>query len=557
MMVAAQTLSNSANVIIVTSGTVYNYSSHGPDMAMVEWNAADTAAKTQYIPPPRNGVTGARIVIKDGQGNAATYNITVLVFGSLGTIDDGSSYVISQNYGSVILENDGSGGYMVVAQANNSIGVSNPAAVVTAGGGIPYGFQIVGNRGIVQGYPGRSSDFGLAANRIEIRRQFVNSSAPISQVTALIQGFLMNPNGEILLGNDYTSETCVEKTTVGVSEELFSYGTNTPTIPAATGTSFVPTNPCSYIFAAGETFELRQGLVFPANSSNFVANLYVDNTTTDFSCISSSGISQVNGTGAMSVPVGGVATSTSGESFMSPILIGKSDFPVPSVLIVGDSIPLGIGDYTASNGSFRNGDVQGNSGFAARGLAGVKGFTLHMAKETIGSWQLQFTSSQYAPKMRYIWSYATHIIVAMGTNDIAASQTLSQLQTNLTALLTDMKEVFGPYGKPPKIAVSTIMPRTTSTDLWATAVNQSPATSGFAIGGTRDTYNAWIKTQVGLGLIDAVIDVNPFVQDPVVTYAWLTNGTANYPTTDGTHPSTALHILAAQAVNAWAVGIAP
>src|SRR5262249_9148167 len=114
----------------------------------------------------------------------------------------------------------------------------------------------------------------------------------------------------------------------------------------------------------------------------------------------------------------------------------------------------------------------------------------------------------------------------------------------------------GPYGKPLKVAQSLIMPRTTSSDSWATAANQT-SVSGFGVGELRDQFNAWVLTQVGGGLLDVVIDPNPYVEDQSHPSKWISNNSANYPTTDGVHPSSALHILAAQAVNSWALTITP
>ena len=55
--------------------------------------------------------------------------------------------------------------------------------------------------------------------------------------------------------------------------------------------------------------------------------------------------------------------------------------------------------------------------------------------------------------------------------------------------------------------------------------------------------------------LDAVIDANVCVEDPANPGKWVTTGAANYPTTDGTHPSPALHLLASQLVRAWASGL--
>jgi hypothetical protein len=522
---------------------------------------------------------------------------------------------------------------------------SNPTAVVAAGGGIPYGYQIVGNRSFLSGLAITPTDFG-SYTRVEKRRMFTNGPSNISSICAIAQGFIMGANGETSLGNNYTKEFNLEKTTSSISSEGFMNGTNIQTINGSIGQPFVMTDPFPYIMAAGEQFELREGDVVATSSTKLVGSGYTDNTATDFSAISAAATSQVNGTGAMTVPSGGFNCTTSGESFMSSYLIGKSDKPVCSFLVIGDSIPTGVGDYTASNGTFRYGDANGNSSFAGRGLAG-----LHFGKETVGSWKLQFTSETSAPNMRILWPYATHFIISMGTNDVAGGQSLANMLTFLNALLTDIKAVSGPYGKVPKIAVCTIIPRTlsvqyvfpttdatnkptiltggtgyavsstfnvtvaggtlntgasattlnvttnssgvvttinlvtnnggyspsgvpattnsptggTGTGLsvslhfggWTSAADQTPATAGFATGGIYSQFNTSIKGLVGGGLIDAVIDVNIIAEDQANLGCLVTNGTLNYPSADGTHPSTALAILMSAPVNAYALAQMP
>lgn len=143
-----------------------------------------------------------------------------------------------------------------------------------------------------------------------------------------------------------------------------------------------------------------------------------------------------------------------------------------------------------------------------------------------------------------LMQYCSHVICQVATNDIATPYTLEVCQANLTATWAHVKA----RGK--HLTQCLVMPKTTSTDSWATLANQSYAT-GCEPGGVRDQLNAWIKSQVGI-LIDDIIDPNPYVESQTDHGKWIVNGSANYPTTDGTHPSTAIHILAAQAVTAWA-----
>ena len=115
-------------------------------------------------------------------------------------------------------------------------------------------------------------------------------------------------------------------------------------------------------------------------------------------------------------------------------------------------------------------------------------------------------------------------------------------------------------------------PCTASTDAWATAANQTvnagyesaytpgvsgTATSGAGLTGTRGAFNAWLFAQAAAGVIDGVIDVNAAIEDAGNPGKWATNGSANYATTDGIHPTTVKHVAMAAAaqpvVAGWSV----
>ena len=99
---------------------------------------------------------------------------------------------------------------------------------------------------------------------------------------------------------------------------------------------------------------------------------------------------------------------------------------------------------------------------------------------------------------------------------------------------------------------------------WFDAANQTPLSAAFAPGRVRDQFNAWLKSIVGQVIapygkvfLDAVVDVNPYAEDQSNPGCWVSNGTPGHPTQEGLHPTTPIHILTAQAVNTWALGIAP
>ncbi len=380
---------------------------------------------------------------------------------------------------------------------------------------------------------------GRSDTRIDNRVLYnIAGNQPITQLQVAAMGFALNPTGEQIFTTDLTYEAAVEILSPASYERAFLSNTALTTVP--NGIPYILSPPLMYDFAPGSSFYLRQSYSVAATTSTFPAGS-LGGPSGSAGYVSAAASSQVAGTGAYTNPSGGA-------SFGGPktVVLGIPAAPMPAVAFVGDSIADGNNDTIDSNG---------NIGFIMRGLWNVGGKPMASLKQTMGSWTYGKCTIDTSPRLRAFWPFVTHVLFELGTNDIAAAVTLPTLQGYALQNWQAAKRVIGPYGKPLQVAQSLIMPRTTSTDSWATPGNQTPA-AGFTIGGVRDQFNAWVKTQVGQGLLDAVIDPNQYVEDQLNPGKWLTNGSANYPSTDGVHPSTALHILAAQAVNSWAQTLA-
>lgn len=413
--------------------------------------------------------------------------------------------------------------------------------------GQPARLQFISNRNVVC----NSTRQGTAGSRTDVLTQtrslYTVGNKAVSQLRALQTGFIMTATGDTSLGNDITWECALELPTPSCYQELYTEGTNLPTIK--NGAPFLITDqasgfdvPANGIFFVREAKSIANDtLLLPAGTWGTLGS------PNDQGFLSPAATSQIPAAGSMSNPSGGTGFSPS-----SAIILGVPTAPMASILYIGDSIADGTGD-AQSNGS-NNGYINGNIGFIARGLGNVNNSQVPYCKVTIGSWTFAYCLASNAPLQRTLWPYATSVVIALGTNDIAANgSNLAAMQTFVTNLCTSIKNVMGPYEVPVKTAVCTLMPRTTSTDSWATAANQTPV-SGMGVGQTRDTYNAWLKAQpfVKGSPIDAVIDVNPFVEDSANPGKWITNGVASYPTADGVHPSPLFHGFAGTAVNNWA-----
>jgi hypothetical protein len=83
----------------------------GANDQTIVWASVTAAAKAESIPACSTSVR-ADIFVKDEQGTAATYNITITP--TSGTIEGAATYVISTAKGAVRLRCDGAGNYMVM-----------------------------------------------------------------------------------------------------------------------------------------------------------------------------------------------------------------------------------------------------------------------------------------------------------------------------------------------------------------------------------------------------------------------------------------------------------
>lgn len=78
---------------------------------LIAWDTTDAAPKAEDIPACSSGIGGQTYVVKDEEGNAATY--AIIVTPASGTIDGAASVAVSTNHGSVRLTCDGATNWMV------------------------------------------------------------------------------------------------------------------------------------------------------------------------------------------------------------------------------------------------------------------------------------------------------------------------------------------------------------------------------------------------------------------------------------------------------------
>jgi hypothetical protein len=133
----------------------------------------------------------------------------------------------------------------------------------------------------------------------------------------------------------------------------------------------------------------------------------------------------------------------------------------------------------------------------------------------------------------------------MGTNDFAeSSRTLAQLQADYTTLVALC------HNRGMKVISLSMLPRTTSTDNWATLANQTPVSASFNAGANspRGQFNTWLAA-FGPGN-DYFLDATSQAESSPQSGLWVVNGTANYATSDGVHPQSGIYQLIGALVSA-------
>jgi lysophospholipase L1-like esterase len=236
----------------------------------------------------------------------------------------------------------------------------------------------------------------------------------------------------------------------------------------------------------------------------------------------------------------GVTTQTSaaaGTPMAMPLMISGITSSGSCVALIGDSIIYGFQDSDASWGYLR--------GWAAATMEDTQ--TPHFRAAVSGAEALQFLAAN-APLRLAQLGRASAAICNLGVNDITLQAGSS---ANVEAFLIQQWQALDSLGV--QVWQSTICPATTSSDSWATKVNQ---TVNSTFNTCRQAVNAWLRAgaaytingqsvTVGNPLhpLTGVIDISPYAEDPTDNTRWLTNGSANYWTLDGIHPSPAAYVF--------------
>lgn len=217
-------------------------------------------------------------------------------------------------------------------------------------------------------------------------------------------------------------------------------------------------------------------------------------------------------------------TVTAADNEFSPVaIIGTTT--APSFVIVGDSIALG------DSARETVGDASGDFGVVARSIGPLYAYASYAQN---GDQAEDFVASH--TNRAALFQYASHLASEYGSNDL---YTNSASVATVQGLLQTIWGYMTGLGAEKRVYQTTITPRTTSTDSWATTGNQAQVSS--TINGRRTTLNDWIRgiPSGAHGYFD-IADASETSRNSGI---WNVTGVANGYTADGVHPNTAGSIL--------------
>ncbi|MBB3591738.1 hypothetical protein FHX08_002082 [Rhizobium sp. BK529] len=410
---------------------------------------------------------------------------------------------------------------------NNRLRRILQTAAAKKGGGVvvPTNFQVVTTyNGLASvKYPGTTG--GRTDVQLQMRSGHYLGAAGVKR-WKIGQGAYVAPqnnnNGDQAVGNSFNYEAALERVTGGAlnAHAQFS-GANTVTV--ADNAALVLSDEFALDVSADDEIFSRQGIVIGAASQNFPQSVRSGQDGTRV--LSPATASQIGGTGALTTPSGGTTTSVSAW----PLVLGVPDKPQMAVLVIGHSIAEGQGETSVPNGT-------SNSGPYRRAFWNVDGHHIPFDFHAVSGRSFAGYTPVTSPNPRSRWPYCTHAIIDLARNSMGLG--IAGLKAATVDLINELRATIGPYGKRLHVSVTCPIPSTASSN-WIDAASQNP-NAGFENGGTRDQYVAWIKGFCD-GLIDDYIDYSSVVEDPTDHTKFLTNGTANWPTTDGTHPTSNLY----------------
>jgi lysophospholipase L1-like esterase len=303
----------------------------------------------------------------------------------------------------------------------------------------------------------------------------------------------------------------------------------------------VDTDPVALTFASTGKLYVKTYLTVTAGQT-WPAHIPVGSGTVNMAYTSSGGTAETDLTQSTTQVVG-----TYNRPYApAAILADYVPSTTPRVAVVGDSIAAGQGDTT-------------RGGFILRALSAV----LPYVRVAVDGARVQhFVDPNLGRRRLNVTRGCNVAITEFATNDIFTdARTLAQIQADSLTLWTALN------GRGMKVFQTTLLPQSSTTDAYATLANQTTRTGNT----TRVSFNNWVragapinattKVAVAVGTGGALLagqtghplqsyfETADIAESSRDSGLWIVTGAANYATTDGTHPSAAVHALLAAAIN--------
>lgn len=311
---------------------------------------------------------------------------------------------------------------------------------------------------------------------------YAPTGSAITDIVLALPGFgLNNPEADLQSVGGYTASLSVEYPIGATPVRVYFGGAASVNVPP--GRVLIKSDPLPIAIPAGAQFAVKAFVTWTAGHfwmSTWNASLQTGEWTT-------------SGTGVVDHTLDntGLSTTTNVGGF-SPIIYATLATPRPTFAMVGDSLGTMTADHPDTN-----------VGFNAWGRA-MRGAIPFVNISRSGD-SMAFYLSRAEGRNLVLRDAVTHVMVNAGGNDLFGGVTPATIEANLQSIANAF------IGRGVKVWAQTILPRTTSSDGWLTAVNQTLVSAPNEA--NRLIYNAWLRANwqaIGLqGILDMARVVDP------------------------------------------------
>lgn len=310
------------------------------------------------------------------------------------------------------------------------------------------------------------------------RTLHINRGSQVMYVQVVFSNWYAASTGEFNGPGTATITAAVEYP-YGFYNQLTFGGSTSGSIVAGVN---ITSDTCWVAIPPGARFWVRS---YYTNASGIV---YSAGNVTDQSARSAAEVCQVWASGGTDYTVTSGGTNTppaTGAAYFPTAILGMSN--VPSVVIYGDSRTAGSGDTPSTNVGLSG------VGEIGRSLDALLPYTnVGCGSDRAAYFNTPLAGSAGSPLRTSLAPFHTHAHVEYGTNDLTAGAlTTAQLEAQLTTMYNALAAITGANAAPIRVTQSTISPVTTSTDSWATTVNQTQHVSN----PNRTAVNDWIRSK--------------------------------------------------------------